>query len=448
LLAAPLLALAACGDDVTTGNSETGTGSSTSTTGAPTTTATAGTATATGSSGSDSGSDTADGTTSGTTTTTETSGSTTDETTSTTTTGETTTTTTTTSSTGSTGGICGDGVVDEGEACDEGEANGDGSCCDEACELLAEVVCRAGSGDACDPDELCDGQSPQCPDDVVSEAGTACGEAPDDICLAAPVCSGVSGEACGEPQPDEEALCAIASGCSPELACADVDSCGCPLPALDGPQTVLIIISSDENQGHDMDESWHELLTGLGHDASIVPQSTLNDQTFFATTDVLIVASGVKALGAGQVATIQAFVEAGKGVYLQSEYLATFDANKAFASVVNALGATFAWSGNVTGQLNPVAVSGCLAGHDACLSTLTYHWYAQAGDGSGDGFETFITKGASDIAFSYCPPDPAVGVIVTTTDQDFIRSANINAATKQLMENMFNRVARPQACKP
>src|SRR5436309_2247475 len=38
----------------------------------------------------------------------------------------------------------------------------------------AGALCRAGSGDACDPDELCTGTGSACPPDVVQPASVIC----------------------------------------------------------------------------------------------------------------------------------------------------------------------------------------------------------------------------------------------------------------------------------
>ncbi len=46
---------------------------------------------------------------------------------------------------------------------------------------MAGEVCRASTGD-CDPEETCDGESEDCPEDGFAEVGTPCGSALDDIC--------------------------------------------------------------------------------------------------------------------------------------------------------------------------------------------------------------------------------------------------------------------------
>ncbi len=67
---------------------------------------------------------------------------------------------------------CGDGVLQAGEGCDDGN-NANGDCCSAACTVeVAGTVCRAGTG--CDAAETCDGASPSCPADVLAPAGVVC----------------------------------------------------------------------------------------------------------------------------------------------------------------------------------------------------------------------------------------------------------------------------------
>jgi hypothetical protein len=71
-------------------------------------------------------------------------------------------------------GHCGDAVLDPGEACDLGPANGSGNCCTSDCKLApAGSVCRQ-STNACDAAETCTGQSAECPADAFAPAGTVC----------------------------------------------------------------------------------------------------------------------------------------------------------------------------------------------------------------------------------------------------------------------------------
>ncbi|HEY3354648.1 MAG TPA: kelch repeat-containing protein [Polyangia bacterium] len=70
---------------------------------------------------------------------------------------------------------CGDGVLDPGEECDQGAANGAaGSCCTLACHYAAAgTTCRDAAG-PCDAAETCTGRTPTCPPDARQPAGTTC----------------------------------------------------------------------------------------------------------------------------------------------------------------------------------------------------------------------------------------------------------------------------------
>lgn len=86
---------------------------------------------------------------------------------------------------------CGDGVLDTGEQCDEGAANGGVSCCQVNCRLRpSNATCR-GVGDLCDVAEVCDGVSATCPADGFASAGVEC-RAVADTCDVAEQCTGSS----------------------------------------------------------------------------------------------------------------------------------------------------------------------------------------------------------------------------------------------------------------
>ncbi|KAI8716249.1 hypothetical protein NCS52_00918000 [Fusarium sp. LHS14.1] len=94
---------------------------------------------------------------------------------------------------------CGNGILEEGEDCDCGGTSGcrsiEDSCCDpKTCRFIDKAVCdplhhdcctdecqpasrgfvcRTSKG-ACDPEELCDGNSTTCPLDVIRQDGEAC----------------------------------------------------------------------------------------------------------------------------------------------------------------------------------------------------------------------------------------------------------------------------------
>src|SRR2546425_7927501 len=83
---------------------------------------------------------------------------------------------------------CGDGTLDPGEQCDDGN-NLNGDCCSASCTIQpAGTVCRPAAG-VCDVAEACDGASPTCPADVFVSAATQC-RAAAGVCDVAELCPG------------------------------------------------------------------------------------------------------------------------------------------------------------------------------------------------------------------------------------------------------------------
>ena len=68
---------------------------------------------------------------------------------------------------------CGDGTLQAGEQCDDGNTTS-GDCCSATCAIEASgTICRAAAG-TCDVAETCNGTSGTCPADAIVAAGTTC----------------------------------------------------------------------------------------------------------------------------------------------------------------------------------------------------------------------------------------------------------------------------------
>jgi len=109
--------------------------------------------------------------------------------------------------------VCGDGVLDAGEQCDDG-GTAAGDCCSATCQFESAITsCRAAAG-ACDLAETCDGTSAICPSDekLTSVCRTAAGD-----CDVAESCDGVT-DTCPSDQFDP-ALCDDGVYCNGDETC-------------------------------------------------------------------------------------------------------------------------------------------------------------------------------------------------------------------------------------
>src|SRR5947199_98064 len=118
---------------------------------------------------------------------------------------------------------CGDGVLDPGEQCDDGNVQ-DGDCCSSTCRFEpATTLCRPAAG-GCDVAEFCTGASGSCPADALQPATVECHPAAG-VCDVAETCTGTS-PACPA-DGKSTAVCRPAAGaCDVEEHCDGVsDAC-------------------------------------------------------------------------------------------------------------------------------------------------------------------------------------------------------------------------------
>src|SRR2546427_275759 len=107
---------------------------------------------------------------------------------------------------------CGDGTLDPGEQCDDGN-NLNGDCCSASCQFeAAGTVCRPAAGQ-CDVAETCTGTSATCPPNGFQPDGTACNDG--DACTQTDTCQ--SGTCVGSNPVTCTALdqCHVAGTCDP-----------------------------------------------------------------------------------------------------------------------------------------------------------------------------------------------------------------------------------------
>jgi cysteine-rich repeat protein len=125
--------------------------------------------------------------------------------------------------------VCGNGVFDAGEQCDDGNTLA-GDCCSASCQFeSAATECRS-SADVCDPAEFCTGASGTCPDDAVEADTTECRSSAG-ACDLAEFCDG-AGVACPADSKNTGECRAAAGSCDVAEICDGVAN-DCPADAVD-----------------------------------------------------------------------------------------------------------------------------------------------------------------------------------------------------------------------
>ena len=125
--------------------------------------------------------------------------------------------------------LCGNGVLDSGETCDDGTANGTSSCCGTDCEVrVAGESCRAVA-DVCDLEETCDGVSSTCPADAFEPSTVVCrASSAGEVCDVDEFCDGASAACPADAVEPATTVCrGVAGGCDIEETC-DGSSKVCP----------------------------------------------------------------------------------------------------------------------------------------------------------------------------------------------------------------------------
>ncbi len=196
---------------------------------------------------------------------------------------------------------------------------------------------------------------------------------------------------------------------------------------------ITIIESQSENSAHNMDLNWQTVATNMGHTATILPQTTLDNTDFFSTTDILIISSGVIGIPMNRRVIIQQFIEQGGPVYLQSEYLSSYETNITFQAIVNNLGGTFSWEETTSGDLIPMNITGDLSIDPNTIPNLSYFWYGNVGSGDAT-IESNMEYAGQYYGFIFTPPSIDQGIVISNSDQDWAREAE---EKEMFMENII-----------
>ncbi len=208
------------------------------------------------------------------------------------------------------------------------------------------------------------------------------------------------------------------------------------------PWDIAIVESTSQHEGHVMDTEWLKVATALGHRAAIVPQTFLDDPRNLKDKEILIVASGLIDLPTQRRHTMERFLRSGGGLYLQSEYMVSHPGNVAFVDLVERLDGHFQWTGEVSGDLASIAIRGPLSHTPEPVSSLPYYWWGC----QGRGLEAFLTWQSQDVGFAFCPARDRPSMILTTSDQDWIKNASSHPESVALMKNIIWRLGAERRC--
>ena len=129
---------------------------------------------------------------------------------------------------------CGNGVVEVGETCDDGNTD-PGDCCSATCQIeSAGTVCRASAG-TCDVAETCDGIADSCPVDAFEPITTVCRSAAG-VCDAPDSCDGATASCPADLKLTSECRFAVDS-CDAAESCDGITN-DCPVDEVEPDGTI------------------------------------------------------------------------------------------------------------------------------------------------------------------------------------------------------------------
>lgn len=195
---------------------------------------------------------------------------------------------------------------------------------------------------------------------------------------------------------------------------------------------IAIIESQSFHPLQTMDTAWESIVTGMGHQATILPQSSLDDIANLNDYDALIVSSGLIATSENHKNTIEAFILSGRNAYIQSEFSVTHSGNVTFEQIVNNNGGSFQWLGAQAGSVAPITVTAPFNEGAGTVDALFYFWYGTYGEGD-DTVVPFLEAQDKYWGFVFNSPNADHGLAITTADQDWIRIRHSDI----LMENIL-----------
>lgn len=200
-------------------------------------------------------------------------------------------------------------------------------------------------------------------------------------------------------------------------------------------KNIVIIESQSFDVEHNMDERWQSIFMEKGISVDLSPQNTLNLLDNLIDVDFLIISHGLIQLNSTQLQVIKQYIQQGGNVYLQSEYQIQSAGNQAFSQLVEHLGGSFSWLGENAGNIIPLNITGSFSDLE---DPLSFFWYGAYGSGDEHIFP-FLENNDKNYGFYFCSPNPEDGLLITISDQDWIRHNTNPALMHQIIDFCFQQ---------
>ena len=198
-------------------------------------------------------------------------------------------------------------------------------------------------------------------------------------------------------------------------------------------QNITILNSQSVHHSQTMDQRWYDGFQSFGYNANIQDYDFLDNDCLIDETDVLIVSTAVKNISTAHRSKIKSFVDSGGMLYLQGEFETHYPGNEFFYELANAYGDNFTWGNSFLGDIGPVNILTPLNNNHNNTNQLNYFWYGLDATFSGP-FTPIVNKGGNDLGFIFKPQVANAGVIITMTDQDWIRLGHGNAFLQNIIQ--------------
>ena len=201
---------------------------------------------------------------------------------------------------------------------------------------------------------------------------------------------------------------------------------------------IVIIESTSIDPTHLMDQNWANVATGMGHTFSLLPQTALDNNAFFAICDLLIVSSGVIPLPPVRQNMIRQAYNFGIPVYLQTESDPTYDTNQTWLGLVQDAAGTFTWDGITTGILEPMRVTGTVSTTPNPVNQVVGFEDGAHGTGSRE-VETNLHFADHEYGWYVRPlVTGAITLAATTSDQQWVNWLSSPALMENYITNLLS----------